>query len=301
METIEFTFRAVPRRYPDLVERHAVPAVCPTQGVESRETVVARVQQLLGHWRRRVGELAEVGWPPFAGTKARLARSRALNCQPAFALTSQPTEPCRDPVACPFCHARRVRATWGRIDRAFFPAGAPEASHGGTGDRSGFDLVERKAIVTMGQAVGDEDALLRLVESKAARGPERMREWMAMPGMRGACERLHVRVTSDGHWLLQFRAICMVSPDFELPSVWVNGSRRREDGTTILLRARRKKRPSRRDVMLAVALTCEYPDFLLSGEVPAVLSYLRVREALRRGGLKVARSCGVLRKRAAWE
>jgi hypothetical protein len=236
-----------------------------------------------------------------AASRREVARSRALNCRPAFAPASLPAEPCRDPVACPSRHSRRVRATWGRIDRAFFPADAPEATHGRTGGRSGFDLVERMAIFRMAEPVGDEDALLRLVESEATQGPGRMREWMALPGMRGACERLHVRVTPDGHRLLQSRATCMVSPEFELPRVWVKGSGCREGGTTILLRARRKVRPGRSDVMLAAAFTGEYPDFLLSGEVPAVLAYLRVREALRRGGLKVARSCGAFRKGAARE
>jgi hypothetical protein len=305
--TVEFTFLGVPRRYPDLVQHHAVLAASVAQKCPGKEAIINQVRHLVARWRERVSELADVGWPGLGGggTTARRARSLALNCRPAFARTAEETRPCRDRAVCPFCHARRVRATWERIDRAFFGdrTRASSSSAGVTTsrprrDRSDFELLERRVIFELPCGPDDEVSLAHWIGSVVENRTERIRGWKGLPGMKGGYETLHVRKSPQGRWLVEFRMIFLVSALFEVPGRW-SEVQRLDGGISVHSLCRRRSRPDRRMVMLAVALACQYSKFLLEGTPSDVAKFLRARRAGQPGGFKVTCSFGMLGKKTA--
>lgn len=269
---VAFTPGDVPRRYPDVVQRLAV--LGPLFGTQAArpEPVPRMTLKLVGHWRRRVMELAEAGLPGLAGDdpKAWQAREYALDCLPTFTIAPQRTRCCRRREVYPFCWAREVRQTWLKIDRAFF------TPTGGKGP-SAYDLVEEGSDMRLspltdrdryGRVLPDGQRIEVLPEIFASWAASRRRHVAEVGGLLASFQTIHIGF-EGGKWLFGRRSILMIDH---------RAAHREPPARAALRYFRRSELPDRRAVMIAVARACRYPTFLLRGDPGLVVRYLAGRK-----------------------
>lgn len=308
MSDVKFQFYDVPNRYQDVIQRMAV--LYPLRGVcANMDAVREKTSELLDQWRARIGSLTAEGWMPRVTDAVYRSHSimYARNCKPTFAISGHRTRACTLAVICPFCYARWVRELWMLID-ANFPAPDP------TPVQPGDELEQQnQRVIMLDDSVVDQ--VRRPTNTYRYRMIERHHRFYrpVLPednpdgitveqNLRDLLDNIEASraglikevdpvgaflyTTIEPHqqgqqWKIHHRQIFKVLPGHELPeriSAGTNGSIAYSD------------RPTRRDVLQAVANVCRYPRGLLTGEVERVVQLLNVRRNIQFRGCARFRS-----------
>lgn len=112
--SVRFKLQPPTKSYRRLVERGSVLYRLFRSG-RAPALLHKRVQQIGSLWRRRLHELARVGW--YAGADEKDSRfSYAINCLPAFVGVLPVTRRCTLRTICPYCWAREAVDLWDRLN-----------------------------------------------------------------------------------------------------------------------------------------------------------------------------------------
>jgi hypothetical protein len=301
------------------VQRRAVlEALCGpvAAGKAMSQEIVLKTRGLIELWHERAAMLAEAGWRPLAGGRARpgwrlpaggdpahaaRALARAAGCRPAFVEPARRGRPCGLRAACPSCYAREVvLPAWEHVDRALFrgPTAQHHAGIAAAGParplaRSvGFDLIE--------WSTSEEFPFWEDVLAEGGRGLAR-RETL-MPTMeRYTAEFRGARPASDrnrggrlcavfvgvgtGRWTFMRRGVAMVPAGTEVAAP-------PDDAPRPTLAVHRH--PDRVVVAEAVARMMRYEASLLVGDAACAAMILEARLHLARRGLPLYGSAGLI-------
>lgn len=293
MGDVDFPLFAVPNRYQDVVQRMAV--LYPLRGIaETGQGVREKTTELVTQWRARVGALTNAGWDPSLGGKSHHSILYTRNCRPTFAMTNRPTRVCSKTAVCPFCYARAVREIWMAID-ADFPAPDQIPDMPPTVDEDGrelrsilldqtleeparrhttefrYHLVLRHQRYTRpiypqtDQLISARENLAVILQNIAAKRAELVQVVDPV----GAFLYTTITPAADRqHWEIHNRQIFKVIPATVMP-------------TDLSGAVTRIERPSRREVMRAVADACRYPLPMMTGDAGLVSAILDARRMIR--------------------
>lgn len=262
MADIQFTFKFVPNRYEDKVQRAAVlyPLTKVCRGDAQVITQTAVLQRM---WRARIGTLTGSGLELSDGARSA---HYLRNCLPAFSYAFPRTTPCRWRTVCPFCYARWAAEVWHTVDHAF--ASRTPQSDGPASDR----VFKYHAVEYTRNHVykyqGDPQQLLTtlLSELTALR-----RSTVNRLNPSGAFYYDTVEPTKVG-WRVRTRHLLMVPAGHVLPPGY--GKKR---GSRLLVH----DAPTRKVLFGAVSRVCRYPKYLIRGDPERTAMMLTLRKSQR--------------------
>lgn len=254
---------------------------------------------MVSSWRRRLDELAAVGWYPTRNHDSQYVR----NCLPTFVYTKQRTKPCAIRHLCPFCYARWVGDTWENIDACFpntrttVPEDKVELGDNLVGHLIPEDTFiptddsGRSRVIDLGTAASSRgrDFPYHMITTRVSQTMSLTSKYdNPVTNLRYVMNRSiehRVELINGGKGVagyrplgaLHFTTIAPAKEEGRIEVVWRSLMLVTPDhpdpGEEWLGRIRRDKTPSRKSVFKAVVRTCRYPTGLMYGD-PVVLKHI---------------------------